>query len=113
MSGIEQWIVSARSLTQSSSVPLGVPVTLHTDMLLRDTQGRLLDALGALEAVLELADGWTSRGEHLMAYSKTVPDEIGVSLLEAGADFVERARILRQTVESTLSIKEDNGCEKS
>lgn len=50
----EQWIESARSLTQSSSVPLGVPIATHIDMLLRDTRRDLRAACDALEAVLDL-----------------------------------------------------------
>lgn len=56
----------------------------------------------ALTAVLDLADGWTSRGEHLMAYSKTVPEEVGTSLLEAGAEFVDKARMVTEAVETAL-----------
>lgn len=48
------WIANARSLTQSSSIPLGVPVNTHMDMLLRDTRRDLRSALDALEKVLEL-----------------------------------------------------------
>ena len=48
------WIANARSLTQSSSIPLGVPVNTHMDMLLRDTRRDLQAACDALEAVLEL-----------------------------------------------------------
>ena len=48
------WIAAARSLTQSSSsIPLGVPVSTHVDMLLRDTRRDLRTACNALEAVLE------------------------------------------------------------
>ena len=46
------WITNARSLTQSSSIPLGVPVNIHMDMLLRDTRRDLRAACDALEAVL-------------------------------------------------------------
>lgn len=46
------WIEQARSLTQSSSVPLGVSVATHMDMLLRDTRRDLRVACDALEAVL-------------------------------------------------------------
>ena len=46
------WIANARSLTQSSSIPLGVPVNIHMDMLLRDTRRDLRTACEALEAVL-------------------------------------------------------------
>ena len=48
------WIDSARSLTYSSSVPLGVPINTHMDMLLRDTRRDLRVACDALEAVLKL-----------------------------------------------------------
>lgn len=48
------WIDSARSLAQSSSIPLGVPVAVHMDMLLRDTRRDLRTAADALEKVLEL-----------------------------------------------------------
>lgn len=48
------WIGSARSLTQSSSIPLGVPINTHMDMLLRDTRRDLRTACDALEAVLAL-----------------------------------------------------------
>lgn len=49
----EQWIEQARSLTQSSSVPLGVPIATHINMLLRDTRRDLRAACDALEAVLD------------------------------------------------------------
>ena len=58
--------------------------------------------IAAVRAVLELADAWTARGEHLVAYSKTIPEEVGTPLLEAGAEFVERARILRHTLTTAL-----------
>ena len=47
------WITNARSLAQSSSIPLGVPVNIHMDMLLRDTRRDLQAACDALEAVLK------------------------------------------------------------
>jgi hypothetical protein len=57
----------------------------------------------ALRRVQELADGWHSRGEHLMAYSKTpgIPEEIADSLLCAGAEFVESARKVRAAINGT------------
>lgn len=48
------WIEQARSLTLSSSIPLGVPVATHMDMLLRDTRRDLRVACDALEAVMDL-----------------------------------------------------------
>lgn len=56
----EDWIEESRSLTNSSSVPLGVPVATHMDMLLRDTRRDLRTACNALEAVLELHDSESS-----------------------------------------------------
>lgn len=56
---------------------------------------------GAVERVQKLAEGWHSRGEHLMAYSKTVPDEVADALLESGAEFVERARQLRNALDGS------------
>ena len=58
----------------------------------------------ALGAVLDLANGWTLRGEHLlMAYSKTVPEEVGTAaLLEAGAEFADKARMVKAAIESSI-----------
>ena len=59
------WIANARSLTQSSSIPLGVPVNTHMDMLLRDTRRDLQAACDALEAVLDLAREWEDSSDLL------------------------------------------------
>ena len=66
------WIANARSLAQSSSIPLGVPINTYLDMLLRDTRRDLRTACDALEAVLALhrlnreddgdCQGYTSHG---------------------------------------------------
>lgn len=49
--------------------------------------------------VQALADAWTARGEHGMAYSKTIPDEnIADYLLGAGAEMVENARHIRNAL---------------
>ena len=50
-----------------------------------------------VDRVRALADGWSARGEHQMAYSKTpaVPEEIADALLDSGSEFVERARLIR------------------
>ena len=62
------WITNARSLAQSSSIPLGVPVNIHMDMLLRDTRRDLRTACDALEAVLALhrphicGEAWGTQG---------------------------------------------------
>jgi hypothetical protein len=59
--------------------------------------------LAAVEAALALAEAWTARGEHDMAYSKTVPDEyIAMELLTNGADMVENARHIRNAIENAL-----------
>lgn len=51
---------------------------------------RLRNTIARVQA---LADAWTARGEHDMAYSKTIPDEnIADYLLGAGAELVEKAR---------------------
>ena len=53
----------------------------------------------ALERVEGLAGAWTARGEHDMAFSKTVPDEdIAMVLLTEGASMVENARHIRVAV---------------
>lgn len=53
----------------------------------------------ALARVEELASAWTARGEHDMAFSKTVPDEdIAMVLLTEGASMVENARHIRAAV---------------
>ena len=64
--------------------------------------------IAAVRAVLELADAWTARGEHLMAYSKTIPEEVGTPLLEAGAEFVVRARTLRHILTAALKEADDD-----
>ena len=51
------WIANARSLAQSSSIPLGVPINTYMDMLLRDTRRDLRTACDALEAALGPAKG--------------------------------------------------------
>lgn len=59
--------------------------------------------LAAVEAVEDLARVWTAKGEHDMAYSKTIPDEdIAMELLTHGAEMVENARILRTAVIAAL-----------
>lgn len=67
------WIANARSLTQSSSIPLGVPVAVHMDMLLRDTRRDLRTAADALEKVLEAIEGtdrdWTPYFDDNSAYA--------------------------------------------
>lgn len=60
------------------------------------------DRLAAqVERVRALADGWQSRGEHMMAYSKTpeVPGDMADALLDGGAEFVERARLVRNALD--------------
>lgn len=57
------------------------------------------EAVEALNRVQELADLWTKRGEHDMAFSKTVPDEdIAMVLLTEGATMVENARHIRNAI---------------
>lgn len=55
----------------------------------------------ALEAVRELAERWNARGEHDMAFSKTIPDEdIAMAILTDGAEKVENARHIRIALEA-------------
>lgn len=66
----------------------------------REDVPKLVAALRAVEAVCA---AWTARGEHDMAYSKTIPDEnIADVLLTDGADMVERARIISNTIREAL-----------
>ncbi len=59
--------------------------------------------VAAVDAVLALAEQWHARGEHDMAYSKTIPDEdIAMALLTNGADMVENARHIRAAIENAL-----------
>jgi hypothetical protein len=49
--------------------------------------------------VTALADDWEKRGEYDMAYSKTVADEdIALQLLQAGAQMVDDARLVRNAI---------------
>ena len=60
------------------------------------------EAVEALKRVQELADLWEKRGEHDMAFSKTVPDEnIAMVLLTEGAAMVENARHIRNAIAGT------------
>jgi hypothetical protein len=62
--------------------------------------------LNAVNAVLSLAKDWDARGEHDMAYSKTIPDEdIAMELLTNGADMVENARHIRNAINEALKGK--------
>jgi hypothetical protein len=66
----------------------------------REDVPRLVAALRAVEAV---CDAWTARGEHDMAYSKTIPDEnIADVLLTDGAEKIESARIIRDAIREAL-----------
>jgi len=59
--------------------------------------------LSALEAVEALAQQWHARGEHDMAFSKTIQDEdIAMELLTHGAGMVENARHIRNAVTAAL-----------
>lgn len=59
--------------------------------------------LAAVEAVEDLARVWTAKGEHDMAYSKTIPDgDIAMELLTHGADMVEKARHIRNALTAAL-----------
>lgn len=49
--------------------------------------------------VRELAESWHQRGEHDMAFSKTIPDEnIAIVILDEGATKVENARHIRNAL---------------
>ena len=53
----------------------------------------------ALTRIEALAEQWTKRGEHDMAFSKTIPDEdIAMVLLTEGASMVENARHIRNAL---------------
>jgi len=72
---------------------------------LEDQRDRALDLArkqqAAIEAVTKLADGWHSRGEHDMKFSKTIPDEdIALAILADGAQKVENARMIREALEA-------------
>jgi hypothetical protein len=55
--------------------------------------------LGALERVAALAAAWEARGEHDMAYSKTIPDEdIAMTVYLEGVAMVEDARLIRAAI---------------
>jgi hypothetical protein len=59
--------------------------------------------LSALDAVVALAQQWHARGEHDMAFSKTIADEdIAMELLTHGAGVVENARHIRNAVTAAL-----------
>jgi len=59
--------------------------------------------LSALDAVDKLAEQWHARGEHDMAFSKTIQDEdIAMELLTHGAGMVENARHIRNAVTAAL-----------
>ena len=67
----------------------------HVSYLLAELR-KAHEALARVEA---LAEQWTKRGEHDMAFSKTVPDEdIAMVLLTDGASMVENARHIRAAV---------------
>ena len=56
-----------------------------------------------LAEVVALADAWEARGEHDMAYSKTILDEdIAMEILTSGAQMVENARHIRNALRHTL-----------
>jgi hypothetical protein len=71
-------------------------------------RAQLIQALEAaaphlMAPLVALAEQWNARGEHDMAYSKTVPDEyIAMELLTNGADMVENARHIRNAISDAL-----------
>jgi len=61
--------------------------------------------LAAVDAVESLAEQWHARGEHDMAYSKTIPDEdIAMALLTNGADMVENSRHIRNAIAAAFGV---------
>lgn len=58
--------------------------------------------LAAVKAVMVLADQWTERGEHLISYSKTAPEDVADGLADQGYDFTQKAAFIRTAVESAL-----------
>lgn len=106
MTDLRALLAPIRELAQGQRVivMLAEPDTYDTRPL--DAMTRLL---AAIEAVLELADNWQARGEHDMAYSKTIPDEdIAMSLLTSGADMVEDARHIRNALVAALGSDTTN-----
>ena len=71
------------------------------------TRNALIEALEAaaphmLAGVAALAEAWEARGEHDMAFSKTLPDEdIAMEILTSGAQMVENARHIRNAMRPT------------
>lgn len=61
-------------------------------------------------AVEALAAAWEARGEHDMAYSKTLPDDIAQAIYEAGAEMVERARHIRVALAKPTSDEHTAAC---
>lgn len=59
-------------------------------------------ALGTLKAVLDHADQLRDRGEHMMAYSREVPEELVDDIHDAGIDFTHRAQHLYRIVEEGM-----------
>ena len=89
-------------LNSSGSV-IGYATGTDAAELLAHAPKDLTRLTAAVEAVLLLASKWEARGEHDMAYSKTVQDEhIADFLLTAGATKVENARHIRNAVEGAL-----------
>lgn len=62
------------------------------------------ELLATVKRVRDLADAWTSRGEHQLAFSKTAPEDVIDALVDSGADWVEKARILRLALDASPSL---------
>jgi len=61
----------------------------------------LAEQQAKLDAVTKLAEQWHARGEHDMAFSKTIADEdISIAILTDGASMVENARHIRNALDS-------------
>ena len=76
--------------------------TQYIIKVLGDSAKDVPQLMRALEAVLEVCEGWESRGEHDMDYSKQVPEGISDVLYENGAEMIEKARIIRNAITEHL-----------
>ena len=65
---------------------------------------RNAELLASVKRVRDLADAWTSRGEHQLAFSRTAPEDVIDALVDSGADWVEKARILRLALDGSPSL---------
>lgn len=84
---------------RTAGLALDEAVKIVSGWLVEDPDRRAREAEAQVDRVRELADAWKSRGEHDMAYSKTIPQEVGEVISEGGAEMVNRANLIYRALD--------------